>query len=263
MDLHLKDKVIMAAASSKGLGFGIANALAREGAKVSMASRTLNDINTAAEQIEASHSTMANAYQFDASDSDSINKWVSDTLNDFGTIDGLLVNAGGPPTGKFNDFDDAAWLAAYELTLMSSVRMIRAVLPTMRAQGSGAILTVTSTSIKEPIDVLLLSNVFRSGVVSLVKSLSKELAGEGIRINNLVPGRIDTDRIHAINTTAAKQAGISVEQQRENQQKLIPMGRYGTTEEFGDAGAFLLSDASSYITGATLMVDGGITHTVW
>ncbi len=199
----------------------------------------------------------------DATDSDSISTWISDSLRDFGRIDGLVVNAGGPPPGKFDKFTDEDWAAGFNLTLMSAVRMIRGVLPTMREQGSGSILTITSSSIKEPIDILLLSNVFRSGVVSLVKSLSPDLAKEGIRINNLVPGQIDTDRVKSNDVFKSDQLGIPLEDWQKKRHAMIPMGRYGTIQEFGEAGAFLLSDAARYITGSTLFVDGGKSKTVW
>ena len=263
MDLNLNDNVIMVAASSKGLGFGIAEAVAREGARVSLASRTADDIQNAATNLRDRFGVDARGYIFDARDADSITQWRSATLNDFGTIDGLVVNAGGPPAGTFDKFDDEAWTNAFQLTLLSAVRMIRAVLPTMKEQQSGSILTVTSTSFKEPNDMLLLSNVFRSGVVSLVKTLSRDLAPHGIRINNLVPGRMDTDRVRSLDQIAADKRGIPVEEQQAAQQQAIPMGRYGTIQEFGSAGAFLLSDAARYITGTTLIVDGGKTRTVW
>lgn len=262
MDLQLKDRVIMVAASSKGLGLGIARAVAREGAMVSMASRTPAHIEAAAAGLATETGSTVQGFVFDAANADSIRRWTAATLERFGTVDGLVINAGGPPPGKFDQFDDAAWTRAFDLTFMSAVRLIRAVLPEMRKNSAGAILTVTSTSIKEPIDLLLLSNVFRSGVASLVKSLSRDLAPDGIRINNLVPGRINTDRVRSIDAVAAKNRGIPESQQRAEQESAIPVGRYGTPDEFGKAGAFLLSDAASYITGATLIVDGGKTRTV-
>ena len=258
-----KGKVICVAASSAGLGFGIAEAVSKQGANVSMASRTREKVEAAAKSLRDAHSVNARGFVMDAADPQSIKEWIAQTLEDFGRIDGLVVNAGGPPPGKFDAFSDADWEKGFNLTLMSSVRMIRAVLPTMRAQGSGSIITVTSSSIKEPIDILLLSNVFRSGVVSLVKSLSSDLAAEGIRINNLVPGMFDTDRIRSNDTYKAKQLNVPLEDWQAKRQAAIPMGRYGTIQEFGEAGAFLLSDAARYITGATLMVDGGKSKTVW
>jgi len=263
MDLGLQNKVIMVAAASKGLGYGIAQAVAQEGAKVSIGSRTEADILAAAETLQRETGAETLGSVLDARDAASISGWVEATVAKFGRVDGLVVNAGGPPAGGFDDFDDEAWQAAFELTLMSSVRMIRAVLPHMRAQGGGSILAVTSSSVKEPIDILLLSNVMRSGVVSLLKSLSRELAPEQIRVNNLVPGRILTDRVKSLDAIGAKDAGRSVAEQQALQEGQIPWGRYGTIEEFGRAGAFLLSDAASYITGETLIVDGGSMKTVW
>ncbi|VAW32167.1 3-oxoacyl-[acyl-carrier protein] reductase [hydrothermal vent metagenome] len=149
------------------------------------------------------------------------------------------------------------------LTLLSSVRMIRAVLPHLRARGGGAILAVTSSSVKEPNDILLMSNVMRSGVTSLLKSLSRQLASEKIRVNNLIPGHIFTGRVQALDELRANKMGRTVAEERAWQEGQIPWGRYGRTEEFGRAGAFLLSDAASYITGETLIVDGGAMKTVW
>jgi 3-oxoacyl-[acyl-carrier protein] reductase len=263
MDLQLKDKVVMVAAASQGIGYGIAEAVAKEGARLSIASRSAEKIESAAQALCDQYGIDCNGYVMDASDAGSIQAWAEATLRDFGEVQGLVVNAGGPPPGNFDAFDDAAWAQAYELTLMSAVRMVRAVLPQMRAQQSGAILTVTSTSIREPIDNLLLSNVFRSGVVALVKSLSNELAGQGIRVNNLVPGRIDTERVRTLDSMLADRKGIPVEEERNVQFAEIPLGSYGTIEDMGSAGAFLLSDAARYITGVTLLVDGGKTRAVF
>lgn len=263
MDLGLKDKVIMVAAASKGLGYGIAEAVAQEGARVSIGSRTTAEITDAADTLRNETGSSVIGVPFDARDAISIAEWTAVTLDNFGTIDGFVVNAGGPPTGNFDSFGDEEWQAAFELTLLSSVRMIRAVLPAMRQNGRGSILTITSSSIKEPIGTLLLSNVMRSGVVSLVKSLSRQLAPEKIRVNNLVPGRIDTDRVRFLDQTAADKADTASEDVRAKNEEAIPIGRYGTIQEFGKAGAFLLSDASSYTTGETFIVDGGAMRTVW
>lgn len=263
MNLNLDGKVFFVAGSSRGLGLGVARALALEGAGVWMGSRSESDVRQAADRLETETGANTSAGPLDASDAGSIDAWISAGLERFGRVDGLLVNAGGPPAGAFDDFDDDAWSSAFELTLMSAVRMIRGVLPTMRDAGKGSIAAVTSTSFKEPYDHLLLSNVMRSGVVSLVKSLSHDLAGEGIRVNNLVPGRMDTDRVVELDTRAASRKGIDLVHQRTEQENSLPMGRYGTTEEFGKVAAFILSDAASYVTGATILVDGGKTRTVW
>lgn len=263
MNLNLKGKTILVAGASAGLGYGVAEALAAEGANLSIASRVGGNIEAAAETLRTQHQANVLACVCDMTDADAIRQWVNDSVQEFATIDGLVVNAGGPTPGKFDNFDDAAWDMAYQLTLMSAVRLIRAVLPSMRAQGAGSIVTMTSMSVKEPIDILLLSNVFRSGVVSLMKSLSRDLAAEGIRINNLVPGRMDTERARSADVAASERRGIPLQQQRAEQEAMIPMGRYGTAGEFGKAAAFLLSDAASYVTGSTLTVDGGKTQMTW
>lgn len=263
MDLQIEGKVFMIAASSKGLGFGIAQELAKNGAIVCIASRTKNEIEAAAEKLRKETGATIHSTVVDVSDNLSIQNWINEVTTAFERINGVLVNAGGPPPGNFDDFEDKDWEAAFNLTLLSAVRLIRGVLPAMRTGGSGSILTVTSLSVKEPIDQLLLSNVFRSGVTSLVKSLSNELASENIRVNNLFPGRIDTDRVKTLDKNLAEKKGVSVEEMKSKFEKTIPVGRYGTIEEFGKAGAFLLSPAASYITGASLAVDGGIIKTVW
>lgn len=263
MDLQIEGKVFMVAASSKGLGFGIARELARNGAIVCIASRTKTEIENAAESLRNETGATVHSSIFDATSADSINNWIAGIETAFERIDGLVVNAGGPPPGNFDDFTDDDWQSAFNLTLMSAVRLIRGVLPAMRAGGEGSILTITSMSVKEPVNRLLLSNVFRSGVTSLVKSLSNELAKENIRVNNLFPGRIDTDRVKSLDKNMAEKAGITIEKIKMKNEATIPLGRYGNIEEFGKAGAFLLSPAASYITGVSLAVDGGIMKTVW
>jgi len=262
MDLGLKDKVVAVAAASQGLGFGIAKSLAEEGAKLSICSRNAASIEEAKGKLVASGAKDVQGHVCDVRLNASVQNWLKHTYQHFNRLDGLVVNAGGPPAGKFADFDDAAWQAAFELTLMSSVRMIREALPYFRKNGSGSIVVITSTSVKEPMDLLLLSNVMRSGVSSLIKSLSHDISRENIRINNLIPGRIDTERVRHLDQKTAEKKGISAEQVEKDWQAVIPMGRYGTSEEFGRVGAFLLSEVSSYITGASIVVDGGKTRSI-
>ena len=263
MDLQLQGKIAMVAASSKGLGYGIAYELAKEGANLSIGSRTETEIKKTARKIENETSVSVLPTILDSSNAESIEKWTKKTLEHYGGVDLLVVNAGGPPPGKFEIFTDEDWMNAFELNLMSAVRMIRSVLPSMKSRGGGSILTITSSSVKEPIDVLILSNVMRSGTTSLVKSLSLQIACDGIRINNLMPGRIETERLKTIDLKTAEKNKISIEDQINYNLSEIPLNRYGTIEEFGKVGAFLLSDASSYITGSSIAVDGGIIKTVW
>jgi 3-oxoacyl-[acyl-carrier protein] reductase len=263
MDLQIDDKVFLVAGASKGLGLAIAEQLSLNGARVAIASRDIAAITAAAAGVSARTGNQVRAYVMDASNAESIQQWVADANRDFGQIDGLVVNAGGPPPGQFDAFSDEDWQAAFNLTLMSAVRMVREALPHLRRGGGGAILTLTSSSVKEPVDFLLLSNVMRSGVTSLAKSLSKQLATENIRVNNLIPGLIATDRMQNLDAAQAKAKAISISEQRNLNEQNIPFGRYGEPMEFGKAGAFLLSPAASYITGASLVVDGGTMKAVW
>lgn len=260
MDLNLKNRVILVAASSKGIGFGIAQELAREGATLSIASRNKADIEKAAEKLKTY--TEVTPFVMDASDPGSIKDWIEDSVKLYKRIDGLVINAGGPKAGFFEDLSEDDWFNAYNLTLMSAVRMINGVLPYMKKNGGGSILSITSTSIKEPIDLLLLSNVFRSGVQSLIKSLSITHGKYNIRFNNIAPGRIFTDRVKQLDELNAQKKGISISEQRSYEEELIPLKRYGSIEEIGKVAAFLLSDAASYITGSTIFVDGGKVRSI-
>ncbi|MCC6614692.1 MAG: SDR family oxidoreductase [Anaerolineae bacterium] len=260
MDLGLQGKVAMVAASSKGLGFGIAQAMAAEGARLSMCSRTAHEVKAAASRLTDAFGTETLAATCDVRRADDIHAWVDGTITRWGHVDALLVNAGGPPAGLLLSFDDAQWQAAFELTLLSTVRMIRAVVPHMPL--GGAILTVTSSSVREPIERLGLSTVMRSGVAGLVKTLADELAPQGIRVNNLIPGRIQTDRVTQLDQAEATRTGKSVEDVEAQYIARIPLQRLGSIEEFGAAAAFLLSPAASYITGASLRVDGGLMRSI-
>ncbi len=260
MDLGLKDKVALVAASSKGLGYGVARALAAEGAKVSLCSRSWQQVGKAAKRLADETGAETLATECDVRAEADIQRWVDKTVDAWGGIDCLLVNAGGPPAKTLTEVTDADFQAAFELTLLSSFRMIRLALPHM--ENGGAILTVTSSSIKEPSPRLGLSTVMRAGVAGLVKTLADELAGDGIRLNNLIPGRIDTDRVAQLDAVASEKTGMSMDEIKARAIAGIPLGRYGTIDDFGAAGAFLLSPAASYITGATLRVDGGAMRSI-
>ena len=258
MDLGLANKVAMVGGASKGLGYAVARALAAEGAHVSIASRDEDSIERAAAAINGAGGGRALAVSADLSKADAITRWVAATSDRFGGIDLLFANTGGPPAGSALSFDDIAWQNAFELLLLSVVRTVRLVVPSMRLRGGGAILVGTSSTVKEPFPNLALSNVMRAGVTALVKTLSVELAPDQIRVNSLLPGRIATDRLKYLDEANAKKSGITTEQQKALAMATIPAGRYGEADEFGRAGAFLLSNAASYITGAALQVDGGL-----
>jgi 3-oxoacyl-[acyl-carrier protein] reductase len=253
MDLGLKGKVAMVAGASKGLGFAVAQALAAEGAVVSMSSRNEAAIQAAAAKLGGQ--TLATAV--DVKSAADIQKWAAATIDRFGGVDLLLCNGGGPPAGPSLSFDDAAWQDAANLLLFSALRMIRAVVPSMTARGGGAILVSTSSSVKEPIPNLGLSTVLRASVSALAKTLALELAPSKIRVNQIIPGRLDTDRVRELDEINGKKQGISAADAKARSSATIPMGRYGEADEFGRVGAFLLSNAASYMTGATVQVDGG------
>jgi 3-oxoacyl-[acyl-carrier protein] reductase len=257
MDLALKGKVAMVAAASQGLGFAIAKTLADEGAYVSICGRRQDAIQAAAQKIGPN----AHPVGADVSRPDNIEFWHRSTLDKFGAVDILVTNSGGPPAGAAHTFDDPAWQSAFELLLLSVVRSVRVVLPSMEGRG-GAILMLSSLSVKNPIANLGLSNVIRASVSALAKTLADELASKGIRVNQLVPGRIATERLAYLDEANAKKAGIPVEEQVRRSIATIPMSRYGDPAEFARAAAFLVSPAAAYITGATLQVDGGAIRSI-
>jgi len=258
MNTGLHNKVAMIAGASRGLGFAVARALAKEGVKVSISSRDAAAINAAAEKIRTETGTEVLATAVDVTSSDAITAWHKATLERFGGLDLLYTNSGGPPAGPAIGQDDAAWQKTFELLLLSAVRMVRLAVPSMIERGGGAIVLPTSTAVKEPIANLALSTVMRTSVPAFSKVLAQELASKKIRVNHLIPGRIDTDRVREFDDINAKKAGITVEEQRKKSASTIPMGRYGDADEFAAAAVFLFSDAASYITGATLQVDGGM-----
>jgi 3-oxoacyl-[acyl-carrier protein] reductase len=262
MDLGLKDKVAMVAGASRGLGYAVARGLAAEGVRVSIASRNQDAIAAAAQRIggETYQDTLASAV--DVRDAKSIEAWHAKTTEKFGGVDLLFVNAGGPPAGPSLSFDDAAWTTAFETLVLSAVRMVRLAVPSMKARGGGAIVVSTSSAVKEPIPNLALSNIVRASVAAMSKTLANELAPDRIRVNHLLPGRIDTDRVRELDVIRGKASNSSADAVRETYSKTIPLGRYGHPDEYGAAAVFLFSDAARYITGASLQVDGGMIRSV-
>ncbi len=257
MDLKLKGKVALVIASSKGLGRAIAAQLTDEGCNVMITSRDYQQLEKTRHELLAKASGKVESYPCDITSSDDIEALVEATRKRLGKIDILVNNAGGPPGGGFEQQDDNAWQAAFELNLLSYVRLIRATLPDLQQNG-GRIINITSSSIKQPIPGLILSNAFRMGVLGLAKSLADELAPYNILVTTVAPGRIATDRTAYLDQLKADKQGISVEQIEEMARKNIPLGRYGDTDEFARVVCFLASSASSYMTGSTILVDGGM-----
>lgn len=262
MELGLRGKVVMVAGASRGLGYAVARALAREGAHVSMSSSHESSIQEARVRLQQETGGRLFAHVCDVRNGEHIVRWAAATGEEFGGIDLLFTNSGGPPAGPAIAFDDGAWEEASRLLLFSVLRLVRAVVPSMEQRGGGAILVSTSASVKEPIPHLGLSTVTRASVSALAKTLSRELAPKNIRVNQIIPGRIDTDRVRQLDEINARRANLTPEEQRARAMAAIPLGRYGEIDEFGAPAAFLLSDAARYITGATLQVDGGAIHSV-
>lgn len=264
MDLGLAGKVAMVGGASRGLGFAVAKLLLAEGAAVSIASSQSNAIEAAARTLRegAADTSAVLPVTADLRSGEAIDAWFEATKARFGGVDLLFVNTGGPPPGTALSFDDAGWQQAFELLVLSAVRMSRLAAPLMAARGGGSIVISSSSAVKEPIANLALSNVLRASAGALAKTLSTELAGQGIRVNHLLPGRIDTDRVRQLDLNRSKLAGVTPEQQRANTEKTIPLGRYGEPDEFAKAAVFLLSPASAYTTGASLQVDGGMIRGV-
>ena len=262
MDLGLKGLKALIPAGSKGLGFGIASELVKEGAKVSIASRSEENVEEAVTKLqELGGENCAVGAAVDVRNLDQVEKWVKQSAGELGSIDILVLNSGGPPAGNFEQVSTSDWRDAFELSLLSGVELTRAALPFLKTKG-GAILGITSSSIKQPIENLILSNVFRSGTAALLKSLSIELAPFSIRVNNIVPGRVDTERVRQLDQIASQKSGASLADVVADKHKEIPLGRYADTEEFARAAAFLVSPAASYITGETLFVDGGMVKSM-
>jgi 3-oxoacyl-[acyl-carrier protein] reductase len=260
MDLQLDRKTVLVTAGSKGLGKASAIEFAREGANVIISSRNADHLKQAKEEIERLTGREALAVEADVNRKEDISRAIQAAADWTGRLDVLVTNAGGPPGGGFDQFDDAAWEAAFRQNLMSVVRLIREALPHMRQQGGGRIVNLTSVSVKQPIPDLILSNVFRAGVYALTKSLSAELGKDSILVNTVGPGRIETDRIVELDRRAADSKGATEEQIRAHFMSQIPLGRYGTPEEFAKTIVYLGSFANTYVTGQAVLVDGGMVR---
>lgn len=252
MDLGLQGKRALIAGASRGLGFATAQVLAAEGVRLALNSRNESKLRPAAQSLGAA------ALPLDVTAPGSAEALISATVEALGGLDILITNAGGPPAGAFESFDEETWQHAIELSFLSHVRLIRAALPQLRRSNAAAVLTITSYSVKQPIPNLVLSNSIRAATVGLTKSLALELGREGIRFNSILPGWTETERVGELMAFRARQNGTTPEAEIARQMADCALGRMAQPEEFAKPAAFLVSPAASYITGVMLTVDGGM-----
>ena len=257
MDLGLKNRIALVAASSTGLGKAVAMGLAREGAKLALCSRNPATLNRTAGEIRRETGVEILAVPVDVTDEEEVHAFVDGATTHFGQVDICVTNAGGPPAKPFDATTLDEWRRAIDLNLMSTLFLAREVLPGMRERGWGRLITITSLTVKQPLDGLILSNTVRAAVAGLVKSLSNEYAAHNVLVNNVCPGYTATDRLQELASALAKQSGTSEAEIQKRWTAQIPMGRLAQPEEFADAVVFLSSERASYITGQSILIDGG------
>ena len=257
MDLGLKNKVALVAASSHGLGRAVAEELAAEGASLIICGRNTTDIEHAAAEIEERTGVEVLGLAADVSRPDDVSRLVDSGLTRFGHIDILITNAGGPPTGTFETLTREEWESATRLTFFSAIELARHVLPGMKERRWGRILNITSITVKQPVEGLMLSNSLRAGLTGFARTLANEVATYGITVNNILPGYTRTERVEELATQMAAKQGITAAEFKAKWEQEIPMRRLGEPREFAALATFLVSERASYITGTSFQVDGG------
>jgi 3-oxoacyl-[acyl-carrier protein] reductase len=258
MDLKLNGKKALVTGASRGLGYATAKALATDGCAVVINSRNEASITAAAGKLSSETGGSVFGLAGDLSDPSIPELLVKNAAEKLDGLDILICNAGGPPPGPFESFDEVAWQKAIDLTFMSNVRLIKAALPYLRQSDNASVLTITSFSVKQPIANLVLSNSIRGATIGLTKSLALELGKEGIRFNSILPAWTETERVKDLMTARANTNGTTIEEEVAKQSRESSLGRMGKPEEFASAAAFLVSPVASYITGVMLSVDGGM-----
>ena len=260
MDFGLSGRVAVVTAASRGLGYASAHALLAEGASVLVCARDEGKLHDAVAQLRqvAKPGARVDSIALDVSSPDAATRLSVVARDVFGRVDVLVTNAGGPRPGSFDTVNDTDWEKSFQLTLMSVVRLMREFLPLLKASGQGRIINLSSASVRQPIDNLMLSNSMRLAVVGLAKSLAMEIASTGVTVNNVLPGAILTDRQKELKQADAERLGISIEQAIADAGKRVPVGRIGRPEEVGALVAFLASAYAGYITGTSILIDGGV-----
>jgi 3-oxoacyl-[acyl-carrier protein] reductase len=259
MDLGLKGRVALVAGASKGLGRAAALALAREGCDVAMVARGREPLEAAAREIGAEARTRVLPIVADMSKKEDIERAVREAVERLGALHVVVCNSGGPPPGAFRELDEAAWQQAIDGTFLSTVRLVRAALPHLEHARFGRVIVITSTSTRELLPGLVTSNALRPAIVGLCKTLARELGPLGITVNNVGPGLFDTERVATLHARQAKASNLDIDDVRRRAEAAIPVGRIGAPEELARAIAFLASEGAAYVTGQTLLVDGGRT----
>lgn len=257
MELGLSGKVALVAAASKGLGRAVAESLAAEGASLAICARGEEALLAARDAIAGASKAPVHAVAADVSRADDIARVVGSTIERFGRVDVLVTNAGGPPYGAFERHEWPAWQAAVDLTLRSAVELTRAVLPGMRARRWGRVIHLTSLTVKQPIDGLMLSSAIRAAVTGFSRTLANEVAADGITVNTILPGYMNTERVVELNEATAAREGVPVAAVAQRVIAQVPVGRMGDPAELGALAAFLASERAAYITGQSIAVDGG------
>ncbi|MCB9385146.1 MAG: SDR family oxidoreductase [Bryobacterales bacterium] len=262
MDLGIRNRAAIVAASSRGMGRAVAEALAAEGVRVAMCSRDAGAIDQAAREVRERHGVETFAKAVDLTDPSQVETFAAEARQALGPLTICVANCGGPPMGKFEDFSLDDWRSAFELSFVSTLSLIRATLPDMKAANWGRVVSITSVSVKQPIDGLILSNAIRGSVVGLMKSLANEYGKHNILFNNVGPGLTATERLLTNADKRAAAEGRSREEILTAMTAAAPLGRVAQPEEFASVVAFLCSEGASYVTGSSLMVDGGLVKSI-